>query len=390
MFLVCESIAWGMEHIPFNAALLRTICFAFPNDIICFYAEDSHLEHVREQIGEELAASIVWRKLALPARHSSFYRRLFSDFKTVKFLLTKLNKKPQNDILVITGNPSILWALKYYLGKIHKDKKVQVIIHGDFSTLYRTPRKSLLNPFYYIGSLKTALRRSGYERFQHLVLEESVRDVIIKQLPFLQNNVHVLDHPIPIDMQPVEINDFEPPIQFGFLGRASEKKGFSEYLKVACQISKRFSGQVKFHVIGTISDKFRHINQSKMTFLSETPKTQEMSRNEYVNRLKNLHFVCLFHDQYYESCASGVLMDSIAWEKPIIATQLPIFRALQKRFGDIGYLCRNNEFSETIDSIIRINDSERYKRQGVNMSHVKATRAPEALSMKYLELVNCL
>ena len=127
-----------------------------------------------------------------------------------------------------------------------------------------------------------------------------------------------------------------------------------------------------------------------MTFLSETVGTKEMSRNEYVNRIKNLHFVCLFYDKYYESCASGVLMDSIAWEKPIIATQLPIFRSLQKRFGDIGYLCRNNEFSETIGSIIRINDSARYKRQVVNMSQVKATRTPEALSMKYLEFVDCL
>ena len=47
MFLVCEPIASGMEHVPFNAAFLRTICFAFPNDIICFYAEDSHSKHVR-------------------------------------------------------------------------------------------------------------------------------------------------------------------------------------------------------------------------------------------------------------------------------------------------------------------------------------------------------
>jgi glycosyltransferase involved in cell wall biosynthesis len=390
MFLVCESIAWGMEHIPFNAALLRTICFAFPNDIICFYAEDSHLEHVREQIGEELAASIVWRKLVLPSRHSSFYTRLFSDFKTVKFLLNQLNENPKKDVLVITGNASILWALKYYVGTIHKDKRVQVIIHGDFSTLHRTPRKSILNPLYYIGSLKTALKISGYERLQHIVLEEAVRDAILKQMPFLRNSVSVLDHPIPVDKQHAKINNFDPPIQFGFLGRASEKKGFSEYLAVASEISQRFSGQVKFHFIGPISNKIRHANYPKMAFLSEAPGTEEMSRNEYVNRLKNLHFVCLFFDEYYESCASGVLMDSIAWEKPIITTQLPIFATIQRRFGDIGYLCRNNEFSETISSIIQKKNSDRYRRQVINMSHVKASRIPETLAMKYRELVNCL
>jgi glycosyltransferase involved in cell wall biosynthesis len=390
MFLVCESIAWGMEHTPFNASLLRMVSHAFPNDFICFYAEDSHSELVREQLGEELAASIIWKKLTLPSRHSSFYTRFFSDFKMVKFLLNKLNENPQKDVLVITGNASILRALKYYIGAEHKNKKVQVIIHGDFSTLHRTPRKSILNPFYYTGSLKTALKISGYESLQHIVLEEAVRDSILKQMPFLHSSVSVLDHPIPVDGRNVETNNIDPPIQFGFLGRASEKKGFSNYLSVASEISERFSGKAKFHLIGWISDKQRRANYSKITFLNETPGVERMSRNEYVNRLKNLHFVCLFFDEYYECCASGVLMDSIAWGKPIIATQLPIFKNIQNRFGEIGYLCRNNEFSETISSIIQKNDSDRYKRQVSNMNHVKVSRTPEILAMKYIELVNCL
>jgi glycosyltransferase involved in cell wall biosynthesis len=390
MFLVGEPIAVGMVHVPFNAALLRTIYFAFPNDIICFFAEHSHLKHVREQIGEKFAASIVWRKLVLPPKNAGFYTRLPSDFKTVKFLLNELKENPQKDVLVITGNASILWALKFYVRTKHKDKKVQVINHGNFTTLHRTPRKSIFNPFYYIGSLKTALRLSRYESFQHIVLEEAVRDAILQNMPLLQNGIFVLDHPIPVDRQNIEINNFDPPIQFGFLGRATEKKGFSKYLAVASEISKRFPGQVKFHHIGWISDKQKRVNHSKMAFLSETPGTERMSRIEYLNRLKNLHFVCLFYDEYYEYCASGVLMDSIACGKPIIATQLPIFTTIQKRFGDIGYLCKNNEISETISSIIQTNDSDRYKRQVLNMSHVKASRTPETLAMKYLKLVNCL
>ncbi len=78
-----------------------------------------------------------------------------------------------------------------------------------------------------------------------------------------------------------------------------------------------------------------------MAFLSEMPGTERMSRDEYINRLKNLHFVCLFYDKYYEFSASGVLMDSIAWGKPIVATRLPIFENLENLYGDIGYLCRN-------------------------------------------------
>jgi glycosyltransferase involved in cell wall biosynthesis len=390
MFLVCDPIAWGMKHVPFNSALLRTISFAFPNDIIYFYAENSHLEHVRKQIGEEFAASVVWKKLVLPPELSNFYNRLRSDFKTVKFLLNKLNTNPKKDVLVITGNASILWALKYCVKTTHKDKRVQIIIHGDFSTLNRIPRKSILNPFYYIRSLKTALRLSGYERFQYIVLEEAVRDKFVQDMPLFRNSVFVLDHPIPNDENRDEINDLSPPIRLGFLGRASEKKGFSKYLSVASEISKRFPEQVKFHFIGWISDKEKRKKHIKMSFLSETPGTKRLSRREYVNRLKGLHFVCLFFDKYYETCASGVLLDSIAWQKPIIATQLPILKSIQQKYGDIGYLCGNNEFSETISSIILKNDCERYKRQVLNMGHVKASRSPETLAIKYHEIVNRL
>ena len=133
MYLVCEPIAWGLEHVPFNAALLRTIRLAFPNDTIYFYGEESHLEHVREYIGTEFAASIIWRVVILPRRNSSFFNRLRSDFILLRFLLNKLNKKHTSHVLVITGNPSILWAVNFFVKTVHKDKKIQIILHGGFS-----------------------------------------------------------------------------------------------------------------------------------------------------------------------------------------------------------------------------------------------------------------
>jgi glycosyltransferase involved in cell wall biosynthesis len=209
-------------------------------------------------------------------------------------------------------------------------------------------------------------------------------------MPFLQNCVGVLDHPTPVDRLQIEHKGIDPPIQFGYLGRATEKKGFSEFLSVAYEISKRFSDQVKFHHVGPLSDNVRNANHSKIALLNEIPGKEELRRNEYIDRLKSLHFACLFHDKYYESCASGVLLDCIALGKPIIATKLPIFETIEQSFGDIGYLCGKNEFSDTISAIIQNRDYERYKRQVTNMRQVKASRIPETLAIKYRELVNCL
>lgn len=394
MFIVCEPIHLGMEHVPFNAGFLKSICLAFPDEKVYFYAERSHSEFVKDHIGEEFNTSIAWREVTLPKRHANFFFRLLSDFKTVNYLLKKLNNLSNKDVLVIVGNASILWALKYYTGKEHKHKRVQVVIHGDFSTLRRTPRREILNPFYYIGCLKTALRLPGYGRLQHIVLEESVRDSILKCMPFMQNSVFVFDHPIPVDDFEGEINRPYPslttPIQFGFLGRATDKKGFSMYLDVASEITMQFPGKANFHFIGRISEKYRQKNMNKMASLSEIPGKERLSRSEYTNRLKKLHFVCLFYSNYYESCASGALLDCIASEKPIVANQLSLFRTIQLQYGDIGHLCNSDDFLETIRSIIQANDILRYQRQIKNMGHVKTSRTSENLAMKYTKLVKFL
>jgi hypothetical protein len=391
MFIVCEPIALGMEHVPFNASLLKTICIAFPNDEVSFYAENDHAKFVQEQIGEELKAVINWRELALPARHSKFLSRLSSDFRTIKFLLEKLECDHKKDVLVVTGNASILWALKYYTRRAHKNKKIQVVVHGDFSTLTRIPRREILNPLYYIGSLKTALTLPGYQRLQHIVLEESVRNKVIEALPFLKKHVYVIDHPIPLEgyhgdnklALPLEV-----PIHFGFLGSTTEQKGFSTYLSVASEILAQFPNLAEFHLIGRVSEECRRKNLSKLASLSNTPGEERLSRKEFVDRVKNIHFVCLFYNSYYDFCASGVLMDSIAWEKPIITSKLSLFNGIHNKFGNVGYLSEKNEISRTIANIIRNKDNDLYQKQVANIRRVKRYRTPENLATKYYELVN--
>ena len=389
MFLVCEAIAWGMEHVPFNAAFLRTIRLAYPDDTICFYAEESHSEHVRKQIGEEFAVSIIWKKLTLPTRHSSFYARLPKDFKNVKFLLNQLNENPQDHVLVITGNPSLLWALKFNVGTKHKDKKIQVIMHGDFYPLtYRKSLRRLISPLYRISSLRTALKMVGYKHIQLIVLEEAIRDAVLNEIPLLKNSISVFEHPIPIDEYPQEANSLSIPIHFGFLGRATEHKGFSKYLAVATDISQRFPGKTEFDIVGRIPDRYKRANFPEMAYLSKIPGTERMTRSEYISRVSRLHFVCMFFDRAYEFTASGVLLDCIAFGKPIIATQLTTFKNHAVRYGDIGYLCSPDEIIETISSIIQNNDSDRYKKQVFNIRQARLSRTPETLAMKYRELVD--
>ncbi|MDR4498062.1 MAG: glycosyltransferase [Candidatus Scalindua sp.] len=385
MFLVCDPIVCGIEHVPFNTALLNIIRLAFPDDDISFYGEESHLYNVQKHLGLEYTNSITWEKLVLPSRHSSFRERLLSDFKITKFLLNKLNKDPQKHVLVISGNSSILWALKFFVHTVHKDKNIQVILHGGLSALVQ--RRSL-RPFRRIGDIRTALRRFNHRNLQYIVLEKSIRDAVLRELPFLREHIDVLDHPIPLDDNPKETNVLNPPIQFGFLGLATKHKGFLKFIDVASEISAEFPGLANFHVIGRVGRQYDYLNMAEMDFLSTTPGNERLSRDEYARLLNKLHFICLFcEDRYYEFSASGVLLDAIAWEKPVIATRLLIFKNIEREFGDIGYLCKNGEFSEIIRTILKEMNRDRYKCQVLNISRVKKSRTPESLAKYYRNTV---
>ena len=256
MILVCEPVRWGLEHVPFNAALLSTLRLAFPHDTIYFYGEESHLEHVRIQTGTELAAGISWRTLVLPHRHSRFFNRLPSDLKTVRGLLNELNKDAKGQLMLSSAHPSLLWAIKLLIGSVHRDKNVQVVLHGELASLAGWRSRNL---FMRIQDLRTALKIFNDRRIQYIVLEKPIQEAVIQELPFLYDRIGVLEHPIAPDEGPKETGNFNLPIQFGFLGLATEQKGFFKYLKVASEISTQFCGLAEFHVIGRLHNDYKDL-----------------------------------------------------------------------------------------------------------------------------------
>ena len=379
MIIVCELVCWGDEHVPVNSGLLETIRLAFPHRNVTFCGEESHLNLVRMQIGPEMSSSILWKAISLPPRHAQFSRRWIADFKLLKYLLKRSNEDAFAHLVLTAAGPSILVALKLLLCFLQGIKSTQIILHGNLNELTEWRSR---NPFIRWQNLRTALTLGNNKKIQYIVLEESIRETLLRILPSLQGSVAVLDHPIPPHEEATDIINFHPPFHFGFLGLATEAKGFPLYSKVACVMSKKFSQFVEFHVIGRILDNGQKL---EMDGLSSKPDTGRLSRNEFVRRLKSLHFTCFpYIKNYYELSPSGTLLDAIAWEKPIIASRLPIFEKLFSRFGDIGYLYENEaEFSQIIEKIIKEADVARYRKQVMSIREVKCSRTTKSLACTY-------
>jgi glycosyltransferase involved in cell wall biosynthesis len=393
MFVVCEPIAVGFEHVPFNASVLKIVRTTFPDERVRFYGEHAHCDQVRGQLGVEFAASIEWIDINLPGRAATFYQRIRPDFGLVRNLLAMMKREPSCRVLTFTsGNPSLLWALKFYFSLARRSQKVQVVLHGDFSRLrYRSARRNQVNPFYHLGSFRTAVHFACDRRVQHLVLEDAVLDAILDKYPFLRDRYGVLELPLPGDLQEaVEPLAVVSPIKFGYLGRAYESKGFLDFLNVAEEISRRFPGRAEFHAIGSITSQQQKKYASKLGYLGDQPTLETLDRDEYIRRLDDLHFVCLFYNEAYEFTASAVLLDCVERRKPIVGSERSIFVRMKAAFPDLGYLSAPGEYANTIATIISELDSELYERQVATMGAIRESRSPEALARRYNELVQKL
>lgn len=384
MILVCEPICWGLEHVPVNAGVLAIIRIAFPHETISVFGEESHLDLVREQLGGEMGKSIEWRNVGLPPRNSKFKDLLLPDFKLASYVLNEISKEGDGHLLFTSGRPSLLWAVKLLLGSRHRGKKVQIILHGGTATI--TGWRSR-NPLIRIQDYRTAFRIPGNRNIQYIVLEETIKERLLDEIPLLVGHVGVLDHPIPINEGCEKLAEFKPPFQFGFLGLATEQKGFFKFLEVASSVKRKYPELSEFHAIGKLHGNYKNLSIPEMKWLSTQPTEESLRRSDFIKAATKLHFVCLFFQgKIYELSASGVLLDSIVWEKPIIGTGFPMLRNLRERFGDMGYLCGNGELNATVESIIRDSNPVRYRHQVDVMRQIKESRTPQALAPQYYEL----
>jgi hypothetical protein len=237
--------------------------------------------------------------------------------------------------------------------------------------------------------MRTALQLFGKGSVRYLVLEEGVREALLKGVPALAGQVDVFEHPLPPNEGEATTVCLSLPIRFGFVGLANRYRGFPIFLRLASQMTESCREQVEFHAIGTLRDERLRIKG--LEALATQPAARRLDRESFVQKLKQLHYVIFpFQREYYESVASGSLLDAIAFEKPIIASDIPIFGDLFKKFGEMGYLCSSEaDFRSTLENIVTQPDPQKYAEHVRNMRGLKASRTPRALAAKFSALAQC-
>jgi hypothetical protein len=382
MIHVCEIMFQRSGHVPFNAGFLATIRATFPKEELSFYGGAAHIEELKKQLGQPLAGSIVWIEIQPVPPGLSYWKRFFRELRVIRRLFGNFSRGSTSRFVLTSGFPSTVLVLKVarYLQWINP--AVQIVLHGMSGVVGKRYR----HPIHRFQDMRTALTLLGNKNIQYIVLEQSVRDTVVKHLPLLSSHVEVLDHPIPPNEGTSETIELGVPIRFGFLGLVSKAKGFPLFVRLAEEYTAKNGESAEFHAIGHFLEDGRGAND--LTALATKPGDTQMSRADFTQRLSRLHFVVLPYEVgFYTLTASGVLLDAIAWEKPVIARKIPIFEAMFEKYGDIGHLFGEDaELVEVVGGILKSPERSRYRNQVLNLRKARKARAPEMLSAPYRKM----
>jgi glycosyltransferase involved in cell wall biosynthesis len=381
MILLCELSFLGRAHIPVNAGLLSTIHAAFPKEDISFYGANKHIEELKREVSQTLAGSITWREIVPPKSGTAYVRRFLSELDILRRLCGLLDQHSNSRLVLTSAYPSTVVALKIARGFRSKCRSMQVVLHGMSGVV----GKRFRHPVRRFQDMKTALTLFGNKGVQYIVLEEAIRDTVVSNFPLLVGKIEALEHPISPGQAELPAINLGEPIRFGFLGLADKAKGFPVFLDVANLITAQYGSRAEFHAIGHAS---ADCDVNVLQALATKPQNTLISRADFLASVARVHFIILPHDaESYTLTASGVLLDAIAWGKPVIARKIPIFESIFEKHGDIGYLFRDDkELKEIVGQILQAGDKSRYHRQILNLRDARKSRAPETLARAYRDI----
>ncbi len=380
MILFCELSFNDGTHAPFNAGLLATAEMAFPTESLWFFGAAAHIDALKGQVGSALAEAITWIVIEPPAPGTPYLRRFSRELTIVRRVMRASVSDPRSRIVFTSAYPSTVMALKTARPFIARSVPVQVVLHG----LSGVVGKRYRHPIRRLQDMKTALMLFGNRGIQYIVLEQAVHDRIKTNVPALAKNFQTFDHPIAPDEGGTATGDISEPIRFGFLGLALASKGFPLFVELANEVGKRYGRRVEFHAIGRFPEQATPMAGTEV--LTTAPRTgSSLSRAEFIRGVMPLHFIFLLHEaNSYSMTASGVLLDAIAWGKPVIARNIPIFHGMFKKYGDIGYLFNNEaHLRSLVDQVMQDTDRNRYRRQVVNLRSARESRSPASLAAPY-------
>jgi glycosyltransferase involved in cell wall biosynthesis len=328
---IVEPRCRGLEHVPFNAALVATTLAAYPAAIVEVLGEATHLEAVRDLLRRTRGAScerISWAEVTVAPRKAAGRARAEASRALFRVLDRSFRERRPSAIIVATIDPFVLAMLKARLFRSWRGLPAVAVFHELLATLTRRPYRSL-RWWSLTGSLAMPHPRS----LRYVVLSGSIRTELARVAPRLARYVVAMDHPsllgdLPDGAEPAR----PPPLRFGFVGGGRGAKGFKAFITLADAVRREYPA-VEFEVIGSAPAAIAGGALSGLTW-----SEQKLPLVEFVRRLRGVTYaVWLGEPSHYRLVASGSLVDTLALGIPVICRSGPLVEYLFETLGNVGF-----------------------------------------------------
>jgi hypothetical protein len=350
-----EPQCTGLQHVPFNAALLKTVSLAIPEASLVFSGEAEHVASVRRT----LEASCHDQKIAWRSDFGGIVRsesvRGIPQLSCDAFRLCQYCRNEKVDVLILcSASPGLLAAIA---AMRPRSTAVLVFLHACLAQLRFNPVTQCLRNPLCIHAVARIPMPSG---LRVVVLGQPILDNL-RSMGLGSSRWDSMDLPC-LDLR--EESAAPPlPVRFGYL--AGFERGDSSAREMLERVRSATGCGINW--IGR-----------------ESAASQALPAGEYQRRLRESHYAIWLGDASSARLrASATFLDAIAMGKPLIYLKNDFIGYYDSHRGPFGLpVSSTSELEGLLVSLARAPLDETYKRLSQTALAASRTFSPETVAPK--------
>jgi hypothetical protein len=353
------------HHMVFNASMISILMSLYPDAMLTAHGIASNHAAIYELLNEAERKRIIFSTIEYtkPAKAGIAY-------KALNYIKKERARMRQLDSIVAgaADDDFIFFSVStfycfYYLKKIKTKHPVNVLatLHGGIDYFY--------NPQNYMEKINAWYHKRMFKlkapNFKYLLLNKIAKSILIKDGYLKANEVMEIEHPYPnVGKTDSFISLTKEPLVVAHLGSTEAQRKNSHYLYqlAAKSVDNIRNGSLRFKIIGL---KNASVKPWENEWVEEVvgKKTNYLDRPTYEHEVKAIHYsVFFFPTNEYICRASGAVVDTLIFEKPIFTLYHPYFEYLFRVAGNVGYMVETlDEMKSIIEQIVL--NPEHYKEE---------------------------
>lgn len=370
-----DFAASGGVHTTFNSAMIEVLNKVYPqNEEIIFYSERTHGEIVRGKCISEI--TLKPRKFIDKIK----YRKIKDLINGIAFFFRILLKKKDDVFFVGLAFPFSVRAINFS-SKLVK-KSVYLCLHGELqycincnSDIFDNKSKK------YFSKMNLVFRQKNIY-LKYIILGNSIYNAV-KHLFNPSNKIIIVNHPAIFHTEQKEF-ELHKPLIIAMIGSTIKRKGSENLFELVRLLKKEIlSKKIVIEILGMCLEPCPKDCENLLKFSSKF-----LSENELISKIKQIDFsLQLTTDSICTAIASGTLVDSVIYEKPILglhSSYLDDYLVGKQK----ELICSDvSELTKLIISIAEQKSLENYKLYVEAVKNMQSFFMPENNAKKFLEQI---